>query len=90
MEPSISVSKKATWPFGSFRCWCSCKLAKPIGTTPCFLGCPQQTRAGLVPRAFVLEGHLAEPRESIPDVRRVVDRQTTSTARIEGASGRSS
>src|SRR4029450_3435437 len=39
--------------------------------------------ARLVPRALVLEGHLTEPRESIPDVRRVVDRQTTSTARID-------
>jgi hypothetical protein len=36
-EPSISVSRKVTAPFGSFRCGCSCALTKPMGTIPCFL-----------------------------------------------------
>jgi hypothetical protein len=37
VEPSISVSRKVTAPFGSFRCGCSCALTKPMGTIPCFL-----------------------------------------------------
>jgi hypothetical protein len=50
---------------------------------PVLLRCPQQSRSRLVPRALVLEGHLTKPREGIPNVRSVVDRQTTSTARID-------
>jgi hypothetical protein len=53
------------------------------GHDPVLLGRPQQSRARLVPRALVLEGHLTEPRESIPNVRRIVDRQTTPTGRID-------
>jgi hypothetical protein len=53
------------------------------GHDPVLLARPQQSHARLVPRALVLEGHLAEPRESVPDVRRVVDRQTPFTARVD-------
>ena len=37
MEPSRSVSRKVTWPVGSFFCGSSCALMKPIGMIPCFL-----------------------------------------------------
>ena len=37
--------------------------------------------------ALVLERHLTEPREGIPDVLRVVDRQTTSAPRIDVCKG---
>ena len=56
---------------------------KADGHDPMLLGRLQQPRARPVPRALVLEGHLAEPREGIADVRRVVDRQTTSAARVD-------
>ena len=51
------------------------------------LGRPQQPAARPVPRGLVLEHHLAEPREGIADVRRVVDRQTTSATRIDVGKG---
>ena len=57
------------------------------GHDPVLHGRPQQAGARPVPRALVLEHHLTEPRERIPDVRRVVDRQTTSAARIDGCKG---
>ena len=57
------------------------------GHDPVLLGRSQQPAARPVARALVLEGHLAEPREGIPDVRRVVDRQTTSAPRIDVCKG---
>jgi hypothetical protein len=54
---------------------------------PVLLRRPQQPAARPVPRVFVLERHLIEPREGIPNVRRVVDRQTTSAARIDVRKG---
>src|SRR5215212_621403 len=54
---------------------------------PVLLGRSQQPAARPVPRGFVLEGHLAEPCEGIPDVRRVVDGQTTLAARIDVREG---
>ena len=48
---------------------------------------PQQAVARAVPRGLVLEHHLAEPREGIAHMRRVVDRQTTSAARIDVRKG---
>jgi hypothetical protein len=50
-------------------------------------GRPQQAVACPVAGALVLEHHLAEPRERVPDMRRVVDRQTTSAARIDVRKG---
>ena len=58
---------------------------------PVLLRRPQEPVARPVPRGLVLEHHLAEPRERIPDVRRVVDRQATAAVRIdvrEGAVGK--
>src|ERR671922_1654937 len=61
------------------------------GHDPVLLGRPQQPAARPIPRGFVLERHLAEPCEGIPDMRRVVDRETALAARIdvgEGAVGK--
>jgi len=54
---------------------------------PVLLGRPQQPAARPIARPVVLERHLAEPREGIAHVRRVVDRQTTSAARIDVRKG---
>jgi hypothetical protein len=47
------------------------------------LGCSQEPLACPVPGSVVLKGHLTEPREGIPDVRRVVDREAPFAARID-------
>ena len=47
-------------------------------------GRPQQAAARPVARGLVLEHHLTEPRKGIADMRRVVDRQTTSATQIDG------
>ena len=57
------------------------------GHDPVLHGGPQQPGPRPIPRALVLERHLAEPREGIPHMRRVVDRQTTSAARIDVCKG---
>ena len=57
------------------------------GHDPVLHGRPQQAAARPVPRGLVLEHHLTEPREGIADMRRVVDRQTTSAARIDVRKG---
>jgi ketosteroid isomerase-like protein len=51
------------------------------------LGGAQQPAARPVPRVVVLEGHLAEARQRIPDVRRVVDRQAALAVRIDVRKG---
>src|SRR4051794_10648768 len=63
---------------------------EPDRHDPVLLRRPQQPGARPVTRVLVLERHLAEPSEGIPNVRRVVDRQPTSPVRIdvrEGAVG---
>ena len=54
---------------------------------PVLLGRPQQPAARPVAGVLVLEGDLAEPRERIAHVRRVVDRQTASPIRIDVGEG---
>src|SRR5215213_8023284 len=64
---------------------------KPIGMIPCLWAALSSRLRARSPSAFVLEGHLAEAREGIAHVSRIVDRQTTSAARIdvcEGAVGK--
>ena len=60
---------------------------EPDGHDPVLHGRPQQAAARPVPRALVLEHDLTEPREGIPDVRRVMDRKTTLAARIDVCKG---
>ena len=57
------------------------------GHDPVLHSCPQQAATCAVARALVLEHHLAEPCQGIPDMRRVVDRQTTSATRIDVCKG---
>ena len=47
---------------------------KPMGMIPCFLAARSSLARAVTP-GVVLEGHLVETREGVPDVRRVVDRQ---------------
>ena len=53
------------------------------GDDPVLLGGPQQPGTCLVPRFLVLEAHLAEAREGVADVRRVVNGQTAPAARVD-------
>jgi hypothetical protein len=54
--------------FGSLRCGCSRALTKPTGHDLVLHGRREQAAARPVPRALVLEHHLAEPREGIADM----------------------
>jgi len=54
---------------------------------PVLLGRPQQPVARAVARVVVLERHLAEAGERVPDVCRVVDRQAASAARVDVCEG---
>ena len=54
---------------------------------PVLLGRPQQAVARPVPRFFILERHLAEPRQRISDVRGIVDRQATTAVGIDVGKG---
>src|SRR4029450_8721770 len=69
--------------FRQLPLWLQLRADEADGHDPVLLARPQQPHARLVPRALVLEGHLAEARESVAHVRRVVDRQTPSTARVD-------
>jgi hypothetical protein len=63
--------------------WFQLRADEADGHDPVLLSCPKEPVARPVPGAVVLERHLAEPRERIPDVRGVVDRQPTPAVRID-------
>jgi hypothetical protein len=54
---------------------------------PVLLGRPQEPAARAVSCLVVFKRHLTEPRQGIPDVRCVVDRQATMAARIDVRKG---
>ena len=54
---------------------------------PVLLSCSEQAVARPVSGGLVLERHLTEPRQSVPDVRRVVDRQPPAPGRVDVGKG---
>jgi hypothetical protein len=63
------------------------RAEEPDGHDPVLLRGPQQPDARAIPRAVVLEGDLAEPRQRVAHVRGVVDREATCAARIDVGKG---
>jgi hypothetical protein len=74
-------------PFRQLPLWLQLRADEADRHDPVLLGRPQQPGACTIPRDLVLERHLAKPREGIPDMRRVVDRQTATAARIDVCKG---
>lgn len=83
LEPSISVSRKVTAPFGSFRRGCNCALTKPMGTIPCFLVALSSRVRALSRASSSSKVTWLNRARAFRTCRRVVDRQTTSTARVD-------
>ena len=75
VEPSISVSRKVTAPFGSFRRGCSCALTKPMGTIPCFLLALSSRMRALSRAPSSSKATWLNRARAFRTCRRVVDRQ---------------
>ena len=67
--------------------WLQLRADEPDRHDAVLLGRPQQPVARPVPRCLVLERDLAEARERVPDVRRIVDRQAAATLRVDVGEG---